>query len=326
MEPQKSTEQTLIEAFTQQQRAFADAIMTETRKTRRSANWRTFAFVLVIVSIFAINLLYSTGIVGGTTIPKDGKYVSLVRLDGPIEAGKPTSFQQIENHLYQAFHDKDAKGVLLVINSPGGTPVQSHKLYKYLQDLKEETGKRLVVLGDDMLTSGAYMVAVAADKIFVNPSTLTGSIGVFQQSFGFKDLADKVGVHARTVVAGENKRRLDPFLETDPEDLQKVQSVLNDIHQQFISVVKDSRADKLTSDQNLFTGDYWTGHEAVELGLVDGIETYHGVLEKESGAQHALDYTQKPGLFSKLPRVAEAWLEDATLNILNSATNSIPRL
>lgn len=326
MEPQKSTEQTLIEAFTQQQRAFADAIMTETRKTRRSANCRTFAFVLVIVSIFATNLLYSTGIVGGTTIPKDGKYVSLVRLDGPIEAGKPTSFQQIENHLYQAFHDKEAKGVLLVINSPGGTPVQSHKLYKYLQDLKEETGKRLVVLGDDMLTSGAYMVAVAADKIFVNPSTLTGSIGVFQQSFGFKDLADKVGVHARTVVAGENKRRLDPFLETDPEDLQKVQSVLNDIHQQFISVVKDSRADKLTSDQNLFTGDYWTGHEAVELGLVDGIETYHEVLEKEFGAQHALDYTQKPGLFSKLPRVAEAWLEDATLNILNSATNSIPRL
>ena len=326
MELEKSTEQTLIEAFTQQQRAFADAIMTETRKTRRSANWRTFAFVLVVVSIFATNMLYSTGIVGGTTIPKDGKYVSLVRLDGPIEAGQANSFQQIENHLYQAFHDKEAKGVLLVINSPGGTPVQSHKLYKYLLDLKEETGKHLVVLGDDMLTSGAYMVAVAADKIFVNPSTLTGSIGVFQQSFGFKDLADKVGVHARTIVAGENKRRLDPFLDTDPEDLQKVQSVLNDIHQQFIAVVKDSRADKLTSDQNLFTGDYWTGHEAVELGLVDGIETYHGVLESEFGAQHALDYTQKPGLFSRLPRVAEAWLENATLNIINSATNSIPRL
>ncbi len=326
MELEKSTEQTLIEAFTQQQRAFADAIMTETRKTRRSANWRTFAFVLVVVSIFATNMLYSTGIVGGTTIPKDGKYVSLVRLDGPIEAGQANSFQQIENHLYQAFHDKEAKGVLLVINSPGGTPVQSHKLYKYLLNLKEDTGKHLVVLGDDMLTSGAYMVAVAADKIFVNPSTLTGSIGVFQQSFGFKDLADKVGVHARTIVAGENKRRLDPFLDTDPEDLQKVQSVLNDIHQQFIAVVKDSRADKLTSDQNLFTGDYWTGHEAVELGLVDGIETYHGVLESEFGAQHALDYTQKPGLFSRLPRVAETWLEDATLNILNSATNSIPRL
>jgi len=178
-----------------------------------------------------------------------------------------------------------------VINSPGGTPVQSHKLHQYLMQLKEETGKRLVVLGDDMLTSGAYMVAVAADKILVNPATLTGSIGVFQQSFGLKNLAEKAGVTARTIVAGDNKRRLDPFTDAKPEDLLKVQSVLDQIHQQFIAVVRSSRKDKLSEADDLFSGDYWTGTEALSLGLVDGISTYHQVLKEEFGSEHALDYS-----------------------------------
>lgn len=309
--PQKSTEQILIEAFTQQQTAFADAIMAETRKTRQSANLRTIGFILVVVTIFVFNILYSQGIIGGITIPRDKPYVSLVRLDGPIEADKLTALHQLENHLYQAFHDEDARGVLLVINSPGGTPVQSHKLHQYLIQLKEDTGKKLIVLGDDMLTSGAYMVAVAADKILVNPATLTGSIGVFQQSFGLKNLADKAGVTARTIVAGDNKRRLDPFTEATPADLKKVQSVLDQIHQQFIGVVKAGRAGKLTGHEDLFSGDYWTGEEAVSLGLVDGLSTYHKVLDEEFGSEHALDYSQKPGLFGQLPGIAEVFASSA---------------
>lgn len=313
--PKKSTEQTLIDAFTRQQTAFADAIMVETRKTRRSANFRSIGLILVIVTIFVFNILYSQGIVGGITIPKGESYVSLVRLNGPIEAGKPTALQQLENHLYQAFHDEKAKGVLLVINSPGGTPVQSHKLHQYLTQLKKETGKKLVVLGDDMLTSGAYMVAVAADKILVNPATLTGSIGVFQQSFGIKELADKAGISARTIVAGDNKRRLDPFTDATSDDLKKVQTVLNQIHQQFITVVKHGRSEKLTKHQDLFSGDYWTGEEAVTLGLVDGLSTYHEILEVEFGSQHALDYSQKPGFFGQLPRVAESLTSSITSEI-----------
>lgn len=327
MDQEKNTEQTLIEAFTRQQTAFANAIMSETRKARRNANFRTIGFILVIVTIFTINILYSRGILGGITIPKGESYVSLVRINGPIEAGKPTALSELENNLYQAFHDEDSKGVLLVINSPGGTPVQSHKLHQYLMQLKEETGKRLVVLGDDMLTSGAYMVAVAADKILVNPATLTGSIGVFQQSFGLKNLAEKAGVTARTIVAGDNKRRLDPFTDAKPEDLLKVKSVLDEIHQQFIAVVRSSRKDKLSEADDLFSGDYWTGTEALSLGLVDGISTYHRVLKEEFGSEHALDYSLKPGLFGRLPSVSES-IADSIVSRISSELSNIngPRL
>lgn len=272
-------------------------ILFEKRRERRWKNIRFVAWFLLfaytIVSIF--HLIKGPG----PSLPGNSEktnYVSLVRLDGMIAPGRDFSAENILPILHDAFSDKTAKGVVIVMNSPGGTPVQSALIHDAILYLKKKYHKKIIVVGEDLLTSGAYYVAVSADKIYVNANTLTGSIGVIMKGFGFVDLIKKVGVERRVYVSGDNKDRLDPFLPQSPADVEKIKQVTGEVHANFSQAVLEGRKGKLKADpQTLFTGDFWSGQTAVKLGLVDGLGDVTSVSEKEFNTTHYKEYGGTPG-------------------------------
>ena len=273
-------------------------LLKEVSKNRRHHNIRTGLFVFFFIGLFVFNAISKKEVL---TIPANEPYISLVRINGAIEPSSSSSAQFLEPILTKAFHDKKSVGVMLVINSPGGTPVQSEILHQLITQLKAHTNKKVVAIGEDMLTSGAYLLATAADQIYVNNSTLTGSIGVIQQSYGYTGLLEKVGIEARTIQSGENKMRLNPLRPTSEKDLVKVHDVLAKVHENFIDIVKKGRGEKLNTDTpDLFSGDYWTGKQAVEYGLVDGIGNTNDVMMQEFNVEHAIDYSTKRGILGGL--------------------------
>lgn len=263
-------------------------------KTVRSLLWLAF-FTYVFVSI--VGAFRSEKI---TPLPK-GKYVAFLRLDGMIAPGRGFSAEDVVPALKDAFADKNAAGVLIDINSPGGTPVQAAIIHDAILSFKKKYHKKVIVVGEDLLTSGAYFIAVAADKIYVNPNTLTGSIGVVMKGFGFVDLMKKAGIERRVYVSGNNKDRLDPFLPQSPEDLVKINEVMNEVHQNFINAVLEGRKGKLHADaKDLFNGDFWSGQSALKLGLVDGMGNLLDVSQAEFQTTDLNDYSGNSGFLKKL--------------------------
>lgn len=277
------------------------SLMADRRSDRRWRNFRFFVYV-------AILLLYASIIINPPFLSKDNTaavskkpYVALLRLNGVIMPQSGFSAEKIIPQLNAAFTDKQAKGVVLLINSPGGSPVQASIIHDKILDLKKRYKKKVIVVGEDTLASGAYLVATAADKIYVNQDTLTGSIGVIMNGFGFVDAIDKLGVTRRVFTAGGNKDRLDPFKPLNTADTDKVRSVLDAVHQSFIQDVIDGRGNKLKGNrQELFSGDFWTGAQAQKLGLVDGTENLWTVLQDQFGVRYYRDYTRKPSLLRSL--------------------------
>lgn len=256
-------------------------LLKEKRAERRWKNIR-FIFWFGLAAYLIIGLF---SLVGGPSVTKKalvGKYVALIRLNGMIAPGKEFSAEELGTTLHDAFSDKNSVGVIIDINSPGGTPVQASIIHDSIIALKKKYNKKVIIVGEDLLTSGAYYVAVAADKIYVNPNSLTGSIGVIMKGFGFVDLMKKIGVERRVYVAGNDKDRLDPFLPQNAEDLKKIQEVINEVHNNFSRAVLDGRKGKLKGDMKiLFTGDFWSGQTALKLGLVDGLGNLTDVMNKE---------------------------------------------
>lgn len=274
-------------------------LLKEKRSERRWKNIRfVFWFLLLAYTIYGIFSLMS----GGSAVtPITGKYVSLIRLDGTIAPGREFSAVELTPVLRDAFTDKNAVGVVIDINSPGGTPVQASIIHDAILTFKKKYNKKVVIVGEDLLTSGAYYVAVAADKIYVNPNTLTGSIGVIMKGFGFVDLMKKIGVERRVYTAGTDKDRLDPFLPQKPEDLKKIQEVTAEVHQNFAQAVLEGRKGKLKAEASvLFTGDFWTGQTALKLGLVDGLGNLMDVMSKEFKTTKYREYTVTSSLFRAL--------------------------
>lgn len=273
------------------------------REKRSERRWKNIRFTLGFVLI-AYMFMSVVGFFAGTPapgIPGKGKYAALIRMDGMIAPGRDLSAEVIIPALYDAFSDKNAAGVVIDINSPGGTPVQSSIIHDTILAYKKRFHKRVVVVGEDMLTSGAYFVAVSADKIYVNPNTLTGSIGVIMKGFGFVDAMKKVGIERRVYTVGADKDRLDPFLPQTPEDLIKIQSVMNEVHQNFVNAVMEGRKGKLRADAaTLFNGDFWSGQTAVKLGLVDELGNLLDVLNKEFGTTRYREYGESNNFFKML--------------------------
>ena len=233
----------------------------------------------------------------------DKNYVALVRLSGTISAKDSFSAAKVIPELTRAFKDKNAKGVVLLINSPGGSPVQASLIHAKILQLKEKYHKEVIVVGEDTLASGAYLVASAADKIFVNKDTVTGSIGVIMEGFGFEDAMAKVGITRRVFTAGTNKDRLDPFVALKPEDKAKIKTVLDAVHQDFINDVEQGRKGKLNGDSTeLFSGDFWTGTQAVKLGLADATATPWVAMQETFGTTHYRDYSPEPSFFENMMR------------------------
>ncbi|SVE63689.1 uncharacterized protein METZ01_LOCUS516543, partial [marine metagenome] len=208
---------------------------------------------------------------------KKKKIIPHIKLSGVI--GNVGKFKQgidyagQEEIIKKAFSLKKAPSVAISINSPGGSPVQSHLIYKFIRELAKKNKKKVIVFTEDVAASGGYLIACAGDEIYSNPSSIVGSIGVIYSSFGFKDLIKKIGVERRVYTAGKNKSTLDPFLEEKTEDIERLKNIQLELHQDFINVVEESRTSKLKKDKGieLFSGEFWSGRKAKELGLVDGL-------------------------------------------------------
>lgn len=274
-------------------------LLKEKRADRRWKNIRSLLWLFLITCI-VINIFRVSGI-SASNKSLNGKYAALIRLDGMIAPGRDFSSDEILPTLKQAFEDENASGIIVVINSPGGTPVQAAIIHDALIIFKEKYHKKLIVVGEDFLTSGAYYVAVAADKIYVNPNTITGSVGVIMKGFGFVDALKKLGIERRVYTAGDNKDRLDPFLPQNPEDMKKIQQVMSEVHQNFVHAVLQGRKNKLHADPAiLFSGDFWSGQTALKLGLVDGLGNLTDVLKKEFNTSQYKEYSSSTNLFRML--------------------------
>ncbi len=214
--------------------------------------------------------------------------VPVVRLSGVIGAVTPLrpgmSLAGVARMLERAFSVKNAKAVALVINSPGGSPVQSRQIYLRIRQLAEEKKLPVLVFVEDVAASGGYMIACAGDEIFCDPSSILGSIGVVGGSFGFQELIKKVGVERRLYTAGAHKAMLDPFLPENPDDVSRLKALQREIHDIFIALVKGSRGARLKgADDVLFTGEYWAGDTSVSLGLADAIGDLRSTLRARYG-------------------------------------------
>jgi len=217
--------------------------------------------------------------------------IPVVRLQGVIEADSGSPFKNAlsltacAENLEKAFSYSQAPAVAIIVNSPGGSPVQSRLIFKRIRDLAEEKKKHVVVFVEDAAASGGYMIACAGDEIIADPSSIIGSIGVVSSSFGFPELLKKIGVERRVYTAGKNKVSLDPFQPEKESDIAHLKSLQLEIHEVFINLVKDRRGVKLKPDETLFTGMFWTGIGAKELGLVDDLGDLRSVLRERYGSQ-----------------------------------------
>jgi protease IV len=277
-------------------------LIIERRRERRWRNirWGGYMVISLLFLIFLFTLMGFS--ISSKSSPGAGQpYVSLIRLSGIILPGSDFSAEKVLPQLNDAFADVNSRGVVLLVNSPGGSPVQASIIHDKIIALKQQYKKKVIVVGEDALASGSYLVATAADKIFVNADTLTGSIGVIMQGFGANDAIAKIGVQRRVFTAGDHKDRLDPFEPLKPEDVTKVKSVLDQVHQSFINDVLTSRQGKLKGDQKeLFSGDFWSGNEAVKLGLADDTLNLWDALQQEFNTRYYKDYSVKPSLLASI--------------------------
>ena len=220
---------------------------------------------------------------------KKKKIVAHLKLSGVIgNAGKfkqGIDFAGQEEIIKKAFSQKKAICVAITINSPGGSPVQSHLIYSYIRQLAQKNKTKVIIFAEDVAASGGYFIACAGDEIYANSSSIIGSIGVISASFGFKDLIKKIGVERRIYTAGKNKSTLDPFVEEKQEDVERLKKIQLDLHSDFIKIVKQSRGDKIKDPEknNIFTGEFWAGSVALKLGLIDGIGNADQVLREKFG-------------------------------------------
>ena len=275
----------------------AFASLNEQRATRR---WKTF--VRISWLLFFVVLVW---MVMHRGTPKAGATVShtaVVEIKGEIAAGADASAEFINAALKAAFEDDGAKAVVLLINSPGGSPVQAGMMNDEIRRLKAKHKKPVYAVVEETCASAAYYIAVAADQIFVDKASIVGSIGVLMDGFGFTGLMDKLGVERRLLTAGENKGFLDPFSKQTDKQREFALTMLNQIHQQFISVVKAGRGQRLKETPEMFSGLFWTGQQAIELGLADQLGGLDFVAREIVKTDEIIDYTRRDNVAERLAK------------------------
>ena len=274
----------------------AFATLAEQRARRR---WNIF-FRFLTLAVIGIGIWMAFGMAN----KEDeivGPHTALIEIDGTIEAGTSGAADAVIPALNRAYTDDTAVGIVLRINSPGGSPVQAGMINDEITRLRKAYPKKpLYVVVDEICASGGYYIAAAADKIFVNKASIVGSIGVLMEGFGFTGLMDKVGVERRLMTAGENKGFMDPFSPQSTQQKGYAQDMLNEVHQQFIDVVRQGRGKRLKETPETFSGLFWSGSKAVEIGLADGYGTVDTVARDELKAEDIIDYTQHEGLSERL--------------------------
>lgn len=248
--------------------------------------------------------------------------VPAVRIAGALGVRSPLSpargAAEIERALDYAFSFKQAPAVAIVINSPGGSAVQSHMIHRRIRALAKANGKPVLAFVEDLAASGGYMVACAADEIIADAASVVGSIGVVSAGFGFAGLLDRLGVERRLHTAGDRKAMLDPFSAEQPEDVEHLRQIQGDIHDHFIALVKQCRGDRLSTEADLFNGLFWSGRRACDLGLVDGLGTLHDVVRERFGAEARIRIIE-PGRRPLLRRLFFRFGEAAAVGALAAA-------
>lgn len=265
---------------------------------RRARRWSIFFKALTFVYLFTLLYLFLPSVEHGLAAGK--KHTALVEVSGEIAADSEANADSIITGLRDAFENVNTAGVIIRINSPGGSPVQAGYIndeIKRLRSLYPNIPVYAVIT--DICASGGYYIAAAADKIYADKASLVGSIGVIMDGFGFVDTLKKLGVERRLLTAGDHKGFLDPFSPEKPEEVAHVKSLLDNIHQQFITTVKKGRGDRLKEDKNLFSGYIWTGEQSMQLGLVDALGSSSYVAREIIGVEDIVDFSQRPPLFQR---------------------------
>ena len=270
---------------------------------RLSRRWRTGIAIAWLLLLFLL-LFAILGWIGGKRDgPGSEKHTALVELKGVISSESKASADKIISSLQHAFKDKNTQGVILRINSPGGSPVQAGYINDEIRRLRvKHTDIPLYVVVQDICASGGYYVAAAADKIFVDKASIIGSIGVLMDGFGFTGTMEKLGVERRLVAAGDNKGFLDPFSAINPEQQKYAQRMVDEIHQQFIKVVKDGRGKRLKETPEMFSGLVWSGEKSVANGLADGLGGLDYVARDIIKAEQIVDFTEQDSFSESLAR------------------------
>ena len=269
------------------------------REQRRARRWGIFFKALTFAYIGGI--LFMFGDASLTKVNINEKHTALIELNGIIADNELASADNIVTALRDAFDNENSVGVILRINSPGGSPVQSGYIYDEILRLREDNPDTpLYAVVTDICASGGYYIASAADKIYADKASIVGSIGVRMDNFGFVDAIEKLGIERRTLTAGENKALLDPFLPENEKAKAHMQTMLTEIHQQFIDAVKQGRGDRLDSSvDGVFTGLVWTGESAVNIGLVDELASASHVAREVIGEETIIDYTLKEDILER---------------------------
>lgn len=271
----------------------AFAQLNEAKSKRR---WSIFFRLTTLLIVGA--LIWQIFDFGTSELDTIGRHTALIEIEGTIESGSGSgSAESVVLALNKAYSTADVAAVIMRINSPGGSPVQAGIIYDEMQRLRRAHPQRpLFVVVEEMCASGGYYVAAAADQIFVNKASILGSIGVLMDGFGFSELMERLGVERRLLTAGENKGFLDPFSPQTPRHREYAQTMLNEVHQQFIAAVREGRGKRLKESPEMFSGLFWSGAKAVELGLADGFGTVDSVARNIAKAPDVVDYSVQEGL------------------------------
>ena len=273
-------------------------------ENRRARQWGAL-FKLLWFTLAFLVLSAWLGWIGGPDreLVTAGRHTALVELKGVIGVETKASADKVVGALNQAFKDRNTQGVVLRINSPGGSPVQAGAINDEIRRLRAKyPAIPLYAVVQDLCASGGYYVAVAADRIFVDKASLVGSIGAIMGGFGFTGAMDKLGVERRTYTAGENKDFLDPFAPENPAHREHAKRLLAEIHEQFIRTVREGRGERLKESPEIFSGYVWTGEKSVELGLADGLGSLESVARDVIKAEHVVDFTPEENYWERLSR------------------------
>ncbi len=288
------------------------------REQKRARRWGIFFKLATLGYLIALFVAFADGGISSSKL--SSKHTALIDLTGMIAEGELASSDNIVTALRSAFEDENTAGVILRINSPGGTPVQAGYIYDEIIRLREKyPDTPLYAVISDMCASGGYYVASAADKIYADKASIVGSIGVRMDNFGFVDAMKKLGVERRSLTAGKNKALMDPFSPVNETANKHLQAMLTNIHQQFIDAVKKGRGDKLKQDiDGLFSGLIWTGEQSVEIGLVDELASAGYVAREVIGEEEIVDFTQSDDVLERFAKrigatTAHILLQEGTL-------------
>ena len=282
-------------------------VLANFKEQRAARRWKVFFRVLMFALLAAYLWVIYLGVQGkGLGASKDdataGPHTAVVDVKGAIAADKDANADAINKAMRRALKETNVKALILRIDSPGGSPVQAGRVYDEIRRLRAEHKKPIYAVIEDTGASAAYYIAAGADKVYADKASIVGSIGVLMDGFGFTGLMDKLGVERRLLTAGENKGFLDPFSPQSDAQRAHAQRMLDQIHQQFIGVVRQGRGERLKETPEMFSGLFWTGEQAVQLGLADGLGSLDMVAREVVKAEKLVDYTNKENIAERFAK------------------------